>query len=48
MATKQLNKIFLSASIPYLGKEKDADYYKTADIIAIRDAGSSIGNGYNS
>jgi hypothetical protein len=36
MATKHLNKIFLSASIPSI--ERDETFYKTADIIAIRDA----------
>ncbi|TDN93392.1 hypothetical protein DET49_104118 [Salegentibacter sp. 24] len=36
MAKKDLNKIFLSASIPI--KTKNQDFYKTADIIAIRDA----------
>lgn len=36
MAKKDLNKIFLSASIPY--PERDAKYYTTADIVAIRDA----------
>ena len=36
MATKPLNKIFLSASIPY--QERDRKYYDTADIIAIRDS----------
>ncbi len=36
MATKELKNIFLSASIPL--PERDAKYYETADIIAIRDA----------
>jgi len=36
MAKKQLKNIFLSASIPL--KERDAEYYDTADVIAIRDA----------
>lgn len=36
MASKELKKIFLSASIPL--PERDAKYYETADIIAIRDA----------
>lgn len=36
MAQKSLNKIFLSASIPY--QERDKKYYDTADIMAIRDA----------
>lgn len=36
MATKELKNIFLSASIPL--PERDAKYYDTADIIAIRDA----------
>lgn len=36
MAEQNLNKIFLSASIPY--PERDARFYDTADIIAIRDA----------
>lgn len=36
MATKHLNKIFLSASIPTI--DRDEKFYKTADIIAIRDA----------
>lgn len=36
MAKKDLNKIFLSASIPY--PERDRKYYETADIVAIRDA----------
>ncbi len=36
MANKHLNKIFLSASIPY--EERDRKFYDTADIIAIRDA----------
>lgn len=36
MATKDLAKIFLSASIPY--KDRDRQYYDTADIVAIRDA----------
>jgi hypothetical protein len=36
MAKKDLNKIFLSASIPY--PERDKKYYDTADIIAIRDS----------
>jgi hypothetical protein len=36
MAKKDLNKIFLSASIPYA--ERDKRFYDTADIVAIRDA----------
>ncbi len=36
MVKENLIKIFLSASIP--NKERDAKYYKTADIVAIRDA----------
>jgi hypothetical protein len=36
MANKHLSKIFLSASIPY--ENRDAKFFKTADIIAIRDA----------
>jgi SLOG cluster3 family len=36
MAEQHLNKIFLSASIPY--PERDKKFYDTADIIAIRDA----------
>ena len=36
MANKHLNKIFLSASIPY--EERDKRFFDTADIIAIRDA----------
>ncbi|MCO5268981.1 MAG: hypothetical protein M9897_08820 [Brumimicrobium sp.] len=36
MATKTLNKIFLSASIPY--QERDRRFYDTADIVAIRDS----------
>ena len=36
MAEQNLNKIFLSASIPY--PERDKRFYDTADIIAIRDA----------
>ncbi len=36
MAAKHLNKIFLSASIPSI--DRDDKFYKTADIIAIRDA----------
>lgn len=36
MATKELKNIFLSASIPL--PERDAKYFETADIIAIRDA----------
>ncbi len=36
MATKTLNKIFLSASIPYI--ERDRKFYDTADIVAIRDS----------
>jgi hypothetical protein len=36
MAKESLNKIFLSASIPY--PERDRKYYNTADIMAIRDA----------
>ncbi|MDN3582496.1 hypothetical protein [Mucilaginibacter flavus] len=36
MAEQKLNKIFLSASIPTL--DRDRKFYDTADIIAIRDA----------
>ena len=36
MVKQSLNKIFLSASIPY--PDRDKKYYNTADIIAIRDA----------
>lgn len=36
MATKDLTKIFLSASIPY--PDRDKKYFDTADILAIRDA----------
>lgn len=36
MATKELKNIFLSASVPL--PERDPLYFKTADIIAIRDA----------
>lgn len=36
MAKQDLNRIFLSASIPY--PERDKRFYDTADIIAIRDA----------
>jgi len=36
MATGNINKIFLSASIP--SPERDKKYYNTADILAIRDA----------
>jgi SLOG cluster3 family len=36
MVKEHLNKIFLSASIPY--PERDKKYYDTADILAIRDA----------
>ena len=36
MATTTLNKIFLSASIPY--QERDRKFYDTADIVAIRDS----------
>lgn len=36
MVEKKLNKIFLSASIPY--QDRDPKFYQTADIIAIRDA----------
>jgi hypothetical protein len=36
MAKKNLNSIFLSASIPYA--DRDRKYYETADIVAIRDA----------
>ena len=36
MATKHLNKIFLSASIPSI--DRDRKFYETADVIAIRDA----------
>lgn len=38
MASKHLNKIFLSAGIPYHAKDRDSVYFNTADIIAIRDA----------
>jgi len=36
MASKKLNKIFLSASIPL--QERDSTFFDTADVIAIRDA----------
>jgi hypothetical protein len=36
MAAKELKNIFLSASIPL--PERDAKYFETADIVAIRDA----------
>ena len=36
MVKKDLNKIFLSASIPY--SDRDKKYFDTADIVAIRDA----------
>lgn len=36
MAQEELKKIFLSASIPM--QDRDPKYYKTADVIAIRDA----------
>lgn len=36
MAPKTLNKIFLSASIPYA--ERDRKFYDTADVLAIRDS----------
>lgn len=36
MAEKNLNKVFLSASIPY--PHRDKKFYNTADIVAIRDA----------
>lgn len=36
MANEYLNKVFLSASIPY--PERDRKFYDTADIIAIRDS----------
>jgi hypothetical protein len=36
MATSELKKVFLSASIPL--PERDPKYYQTADVIAIRDA----------
>lgn len=36
MAKDNLNKVFLSASIPY--PDRDKKYYNTADIISIRDA----------
>lgn len=36
MVNENLNKIFLSASIPY--PERNKKYYDTADILAIRDA----------
>ena len=36
MAQDNLNKIFLSASIPYA--DRDKKFYDTADIVAIRDA----------
>ena len=36
MAETNLNKVFLSASIPY--PDRDKKYYDTADIVSIRDA----------
>jgi hypothetical protein len=36
MAQDNLNKVFLSASIPY--PDRDGNFYDTADIVAIRDA----------
>lgn len=36
MAQKTLNKIFLSASIPY--SERDKKFFDTADVLAIRDS----------
>ena len=36
MVKKDMNNIFLSASIP--SPERDRKYYDTADIVAIRDA----------
>ena len=36
MAKKTINKLFLSASIPY--ENRDRKFYETADIIAIRDS----------
>jgi hypothetical protein len=36
MAKNNLNKVFLSASIPY--PDRDKKYYDTADIVSIRDA----------
>ena len=36
MAKDNLNKVFLSASIPY--PDRDKKYYDTADIVSIRDA----------
>lgn len=36
MAKDNLNKVFLSASIPY--PERDRKYYDTADIVSIRDS----------
>ena len=36
MAKQDLNKVFLSASIPY--PDRDKKFYDTADIVAIRDA----------
>lgn len=36
MAKDNLNRVFLSASIPYL--DRDKKFYDTADIVAIRDA----------
>jgi hypothetical protein len=38
MAKQNLNKIFLSAGIPYYAKDRDDKYFNTADIIAIRDS----------
>ncbi|MEX0684473.1 MAG: hypothetical protein WD267_05640 [Balneolales bacterium] len=40
MATSELNDIFLSASIPL--PERDQVYFKTADVIAIRDAVTAL------
>jgi hypothetical protein len=40
MATKELKNIFLSASVPL--PERDPKYYKTADVLAIRDAVVSL------
>lgn len=36
--------IFLSASVPYLGEEKDPWYFENADTVAIRDAVLGIAN----
>jgi len=41
MATKHLNKVFLSASIPSI--DRDKKFYDTADIIAIRDSVRALG-----